>query len=259
MTLVIGIQCNDGVVLAAEGKAAPAADGIRISENVQKIFAIDDRFLLGVGGFSGQAQRYRAALTKIKAVDDALESRDQMIEHIQERTIRVFKTVKTAALKAKKHLGVACLGDILAEGLVAFVCADGAALAHITVFGTCDGLAETTYHVIGDGNRVAMPFLSYVKRHVWKNQPPAVATAVLSALWTLRFAHNAAGEYGPPWTIATLQSNGKGAMIDMLPDDALDPHHEMIDTLEHDFERLPEQFSPERATEVATLPEMDNP
>lgn len=244
MTLVIGIQCTDGVVLAAERGAIPGTGVVDVSEDVMKVHAVDGRFLVGLGGFSGQAHRYLEGIRRLEIADPASMRRFDVQEEIQKAMISLAADVAIPA-KATQIIG-GDIGTVLAEALVAFLSSDGPSLTHIGAVGMCDCIDEILYHVIGSGEKIAAPFLSYIKRHVWQHKRPTIATAVVSTMWTFSFAHNCAGNYSPPWVVATLQASedGRSAKIEFLDDDALGTHHQSVEELETAFGNLPKIYEP---------------
>lgn len=254
MTLIVGIRCVDGIVLAAESGAIPGSGDVDVTEGVQKIYPIDNRFLVALGGFSGQARRYLEAIRRLNIEDPRSILCFDIQEAILTAVAPMVSDVAVAAKNARDISGSEGLGHVLAEALVAFLGADGLCLTHVNAYGQCDRIDETLYHVIGAGEKVAVPFLSYIKRHVWRHKQPTMATGIISALWMLRFAHNCAGDFGPPWTVATLQSVNGTASIEFLNDDVLDPHHRSIEALEEEFGNLPQIF--ERSPATAEPPEV---
>jgi hypothetical protein len=252
MTLIVGIKCTDGIVLAAEKDALPGTGVVDVTEDVKKIHKIENQFLVALGGFSGQGHRY---LETIRRLDIESENLDcfQIQEAIHEALQPIVKSIIKTTETVRENSGLKDLGYILAEALVAYVGSDGPCLLHVNHVAQCDPIAETVYQVIGEGEKVAVPFLSYIKRFVWGDKAPNVSTAIMSALWMFHFAHNCAGKFGPPWMIATLQPSADGAAsIEILDENALDPHHRLIDLIEGEFGKIPMIFQGEAAFQMPT-------
>lgn len=242
MTLVAGIQCTDGIVLAADSRAIPGTGVVDVTEDVKKVHWIGQRFLVALGGFSGQGRRFLEALCSLQ-IEEATQSCFAIQEVIHAAMQPLVASVAIAAKNAREIDGKGGLGHVLAEALIAYLGSEGPCLVHLNPYGQCDRIDDTIYHVIGDGEKVAAPFLSYIKRHVWGHNRPTIATGIVSVLWMFHFAHNCAGDFAPPWTVATLQRSEDGEIsVEFLSDDVLDAHHRYVNFLEEAFGQLPQMF-----------------
>lgn len=59
MTLVIALNCKDGIVMASDGQATGGSSGGPIRHRIQKIFKLTDNVIFGASGSVGTIQRSR--------------------------------------------------------------------------------------------------------------------------------------------------------------------------------------------------------
>ena len=75
---------------------------------------------------------------------------------------------------------------------------------------------------MGSGKALAEPFVAFVNRVLWKDEPPNVEAAVFGVYWALSHTLKIApGGVGEPIQIATLRADGGAWQARLLPDTVL--------------------------------------
>ena len=76
MTLVIALNCKDGIVMASDGQATVVSSGGPVRVETEKIFKVNDTTLFGASGNVGNIQK---SLEVIKSIKDLEEDWNQTI------------------------------------------------------------------------------------------------------------------------------------------------------------------------------------
>jgi len=194
MTLIVGIKCVDGVVIAADTAAEiPSESGIGTIHEMHKIQVSDDPcHALGVAGTAGLSQIYglatRNALREIASLSvfDPIQAMILVRKHL----IGVVRDELGAEHTRAEFEGrPPDFQDSAGHALIA-VCVSGeACLYHYSdkIQGYHVG-HESPYHIIGDGSGAAIPFLQYLRLEFLHNESPNITEGVMAALWTVRYA-----------------------------------------------------------------------
>jgi 20S proteasome alpha/beta subunit len=228
------------VVLGAESSATLGTDGDDISDLGKKLSLIGDHALIGIAGFSGTGHQYEAAArAELEKPDRSSRlpktGSAELALRIGKRTARVFRALdlEQHAAKVIKHLGREHLGEVLAFGVVAVLTSDGPCLMRITALGLTDCCEGIPYAVEGVGSVEALPFLRYIRHHVWKNRDPDVGIGILSVLWAMRYALlvNPDKLKGPRRIGVVELVNGR-SVARVLSNEELIAHDELLDEFE---------------------------
>ena len=243
MTVVIGLRCSDGVVIGADSSATfgPNPQMRTIEQAVQKVFVIEDRYILAGTGEIGLCQRFAEA---IKQAHNKNQFRGSHIE--------VGKAICKAGREDFASTGVQMN---LFGGLVAFPVQKE---THLCEFAVKDLQPEWKegkmwFSSMGSGQPITDPFLALIRRVFFKDSVPNVTEGIFVTAWALQHAIelNPGGINGPP-QIATLRNTDNKPVAKVVDDAELQEH---IANVEGAEEHLGKYKSILRGE---TLPENEN-
>jgi len=231
MTLIIGILCENGVVLAADSQATMGNAGAghtAAQRTAHKLSIHHDKMIVGFAGFVGLSQRLKPLIEG--ACKDQLQLRgakpETMASNIREKIVPVCKAeleMSQAVYNLTHNQGV--VGYALPNALIAMPLQDQPCL--LQILETCAveyASADLPFVAIGSGQRDAEPFLAFIRDTLWPAKKlPSVADAQFSAFWTLKHVIeiNPSGGIGGSIQIVSLLKNGGWKAVEMTPGERL--------------------------------------
>jgi 20S proteasome alpha/beta subunit len=250
VTLIVGIKCSDGVVIGADGAATfgPPFAEHTIQQSVRKLTGIDDQIILGVSGPIAFSQIYNREIEKLSK-QQFLKKPETALASIQDAVWRHLEKEWNAAGTVSKALGQNALSAVLSGAVVAVSILDEPSLFQFNH--QCTFEEATTYLpfvAIGSGQKLADPFLAFLKRIFWPNAPPLLSDGILATLWTLQQAiRTNTGGVSHPIQIMTLSKiANKWAVRELAPGD-LEEHEQNIS----DAEQALANYKKEQTTKAA--------
>ncbi len=201
MTAIVGILCQNGVVLGTDSSATFGSGQIHtVEQPTQKLKIIGDSIILAGTGQVGLGQRFEATVEK--SWQDGIFNRTAMeiIEYLSRVTQQDF--AYTFAPKA----GYGALVAFPAEGKF-----------HLCEFAVADFQPELKtdlwYVSLGVTQQVTDSFLALMREVFWKTGPPPLSGGEFVATWTLEHAIdvNVGGVKGPI-QLAVLGPDSKGQL-----------------------------------------------
>ncbi|HMF13230.1 MAG TPA: hypothetical protein VKE94_13025, partial [Gemmataceae bacterium] len=230
MTLIIGILCNDGAVLGADGAATfgPGMGETTIRQPVRnKLRIISSDAAAGMSGSVGMSQRFSAMIDSLRQQElvqqtptgprqvrlhqlrpeDAMGFlRQQLWQGLLQPELGIAQTMaqhvgNQAPVQAALTSSIACL-PIGAE-----LC-----LFQFDPQGMPDrATADLPFVAVGRGQRIADPFLAFLRRIYWPDRLPSLEEGVLATVWALTHAiETNAGGVGDPIQIIKVSREGNG-------------------------------------------------
>lgn len=227
MTLIIGVLCDDGVVVGAD---SIATFGSEIEQEVSyKIEIYEEDIAIATSGDVGVSQLLKQQLGprwhEIKLCTDVLDVKNLI-------SSEMWKQIEPAVNRAK----FAQAGFGGCETIVALPVNGVPKLLH---FGTLSDPfeinADTPFISIGSGRRQADPFLAFIKRLFWHDSTPAsVLDGIFGIVWTLQHVSrvNAGLGIGGRHRIAVLQRPNASWIAEMLSEPHLMEYVQAIDETE---------------------------
>lgn len=220
MTSIVGILCQDGVVVGADSSVtfAPVPGHSLIEQPFEKIDIIAEHVIMVGTGQVGLAQRFKAVV---------------------EKAWHGKKFKDNDALNIGKILAGEAIKDFMETNvkqnsygaLVAFSCFGK---HHLTEFGLIDFQPEMKteklwFTSMGSAEHITDTFLAFLRDVFWQNRLPNVSEGIFAAKWTLdhAVAINAGGVNGPV-RIAVLEKAAKDYQARLLTDDELQEHSQAI-------------------------------
>jgi 20S proteasome alpha/beta subunit len=193
MTLLVGILCRDGVVMASDRQVSHGAMGVRtVGAPGTKFHILDEpegrssRTLFGTSGVVGLGQQYEEVLKANRA-----NMRDQ----------GYAKIVPTLQLELRRHMAAAAaaaqsmvplVGHPAAQeaafcgALLATSFSDGLKLVEISPSGTFEYLSpDVPFVCMGAGKQNADPLVRFFWSILWPKQLPTVQEGILAAHLTI--------------------------------------------------------------------------
>lgn len=247
MTIIIGIKCDDCVVIGSDSSATSvsATQHPIIEKPIEKIIKIDNLLVAGSGSI-GINQRfiqiikdhYKSITTKnkINACKELTKLLTEDLDYTHYYPLNNNKLNYTA--------------------IVAFESITGLTLCEFSGNGFQPELKEDNnrYVSIGSGQLLADPFLRFIDRVMWRNNKPNMKMAILSALWTLNHVidSNPGGINGPP-KISVLDITAEDKIKQYSEDDLME-FNEAIDNYEETLYRIMHGETTEESDEIG-IPE----
>ena len=237
MTLLVGIRCRDGVVIASDS-VATFGDGERYTAGgveVPKIFRIHEKGVFASTGAVGMAQLISQKMNEVFASAQMHKlSESSVASQISRGVIEATKPYYDNALVyanagQRKHLsGASC------KTLFAVLLADGPRLINFDEIGTPEFSKEIPFIALGSGQGAADPFLCMLNRVLWMGGPPSLVQGKLAAAWTVwHVSKSASGGIGGPLQMAVLTGNAsKGGLIEFVDNAGREAHAEMVGNVE---------------------------
>jgi 20S proteasome alpha/beta subunit len=213
VTLLVGIHCTDGVVVAADSASTfgSAAGAFTITHPVRKIEIIENELIVAGTGQVGLGQRFVAAAEKLYKSKEYAGS-----------AIDKAKLMATKGLQDLQHTG-AQRGNFGA--LVSFLHQGKAELCELQVSDFQPEMkGERCWYVsMGSGQSLADPYLALMRMAFWNDGPPGLQSGIFAAAWVMHHAIEAApGFVRIPIDIAILSDEDKKARL--LERDELEEH-----------------------------------
>lgn len=214
MSLIVGIRCVDGVVIAASGPASwPSADGLPAArQQAKRLRVVAGQAVLGVAAHDGLAQEMALSLERClvgpdrgDTAEDVIRAkiRDALAAPIQ-RTVAIHQTLHGLPGFATTSNDYLVSHSILAiplhRTLRLYALDPECSLTEIT--------EELCCAAVGQARSAAEPFLLFLRRVLIGHEAPKLSTGELAAYWTVHQAvgNNVAGVTHPIQVISVARS-----------------------------------------------------
>lgn len=248
MTLILGVQCSEGIVLGADGAVTLAGNGQEtIRQETSKLDILGDgHIVVGVAGFSGLALRIKGEIEALW-MERAL---GQMPLHDAMKTIQETLWQKhigpsmQIAQVAERIIGQSARNNTIASTVVALPLRGVLHLLTIEPDGAPDLRAVTVPFVaVGSGQMIADPFLAFLRDLFWTRDSPSLNDGIFSTVWTLKHAiRTNPGGISDPMQIVVLENVGTGNEADwkarQLIEDELREHQEAVEAHEESLKQF---------------------
>ena len=239
MTLIIGVKCEDGIVIGAD---SIVTYGSAIEQEVSdKIDVQSSDVLVAIAGDVGLSQLIKDELQY--SWDNIKKNRRKsrlMVAVSQAMLLQILPAMDRTKL-AQQNFG-GC------DSMIALPFLNVPVLLTYSKFADPEEVTlETTFASIGSGAFQADPFLAFVKRTFWNDQAPRnTSEGIFGVLWTLDHVAkvNAGLGVGGRSRIAVLKKQGKYWKAVKLSDDHLAEHRLVIDDAEDILRKYRNRFNP---------------
>ena len=178
MNLLVGVLCEDGVVVGSAHSGGASTGGFDpVEEPWANTFAVDRDLILAGTGRSGLGQRFADVVTTVRS--------DSRFTDWTGLTIAKTICAEAAGDFASTRCDKGQFGAI-----VAYPSSDGLQLCEFTVRDLQPELktADRWFATMGAGRPVANPFLGFLQRVFFPRSCPALNQGVFVATWALDYA-----------------------------------------------------------------------
>lgn len=244
MTLIVGIRCLDGIVMASDS-AATYAQGVSPTigqQEVTKVLKLGDSILFSSTGAVGISQVLATSTKRLwDAKSFARKPNDKDDVRPSDAMMTIAKAIHEAVaglLQSANSLvpliGAPAAGaTVLCKSMVALPIGRVPCLFQFDYSGAPEQATEQLpFIALGSGQSIADPFLAFLKRILWKERAPTVAEGRFVAAWTVQHvAQTNPGGVGLPLQLATLQVEQAGPKIEFFSDPS--EHYQAIEAAEH--------------------------
>jgi 20S proteasome alpha/beta subunit len=261
MTLIVGIKCSDGIVMAADGAATLGnALGVRtVVQPMTKLHILQGNMVMGVSGPVGLGQLYRDRVESLwKTNQLGFSVKLPEVQRLLQQEIQKDAQPAIAQSVACVPLigNVAASQSVLTSSLIAVPVGGNDRRPELI---QCDhtGMAEAAtndlpFVSIGVGQPLADPFLAFLRHIFWTERLPRLADGVFAAVWTLTHAIRFnTGGLAEPIQITVLKGGGNKISASELSTDEIQEYRQ------HIFEA--EQYLKAFKDNPASLPEVPKP
>lgn len=262
MTLIVGILCSDGVVLGADGAATYGAMGDHtIRQPTKKISLISDCGALGCSGPVGLGQRIHgevATLWEQRGVKgEAYQAMQALRDAIWRPALGEWKVAEATRPVIGPNLSSL---SAAVQTLIALPVKREMCLFSFDHQGSPEqATPDLPFVAIGSGQRIADPFLAFLRRIFWSNRLPTLGEGEFAALWCLRHAIDTnPGGVADPIQIVILErptAGGAPCVARELTDGEVQEHEEAIKFAENRLAGFREKMDPAVGDPPPDIPE----
>lgn len=245
MTLIVGIKCQEGIVLAADSAATFDAAGFQtIRQSVNKLDIIGDCMIIGVSGAVGIAQQLRdqifdfwtaGPLDELRAGGRDVTSAMVMTALRNHLWLRVLKTEMESASAIRPSYNQ-IVNNAVSFTLLALPVLGTPSLVQFFPNGSPEEATEDLPFVaIGGGQPIADPFLAFLRRVLWpQGVLPTMQLGTLTAIWAVNHAIDTnTGGVAAPIKAAVLELASDSSYVARhLTDDQVNLHLETVSQAE---------------------------
>ncbi len=249
MTAIVGILCQNGIVLGTDSSVTFGSGQIRtIEQTTQKLCIVEKSIILAGTGQVGLGQRFQAIVEKTWKEGVFNQSAINIAKHLSKFTLEDFSYTYTP----RGQYGA----------LVAFP-AEGK--FHLCEFAVADFQFEFKtdilwYASLGVTQHITDSFLALMREVFWKTGPPSLSGGLFVATWTLDHAIdvNVGGVKGPVQIAVLSQGNDGQLKTEMIPDASLGEHRQNIDGAKKALLDYCASLQKPKGAEVPNIPRPDD-
>lgn len=237
MTLIVGIVCRDGVVVAADGAATMGTiEQPTVRQPTRKLQILDDRVIVGVSGFVGLGQRIIGQVGTAWTSGQLKNQPPHIVMTMLRQAIfenHIGMELQVAGM-VRGALGNSSLGSATCFTVVALPMGGKSYLFHFDRQGAPEqATTDLPFIAIGSGNIIADPFLAFIRRIFWQDSAPTVQDGIFAAVWTVDQAISTnPGGVAEPVQVCVLEEVKGGWAARELPQDELQEHRQAIQDAE---------------------------
>lgn len=235
MTLIIGILCSDGVVVASDGAATLGSLGNQtVRQEVRKLDVIADKIVVGVSGPVGLGQKIKETVgeqyeNRVFSSKTPLEASSLISEGMRKHIIPLLQTAQVVPGPLQ---GLA-QQSYISSSVVAMIVKGNPELFQFDFQAASEQATEDIpFIAVGSGQQLADPFLAFLRRIFWKDHLPTLNEGIFAALWTLQHAVAVnTGGVSDPIQVAILTGEDGGSARELEATE-LEEHYQSIHAAE---------------------------
>lgn len=197
MTVIVGVLCDDGVVVGSDSSASLGAGGaFTVEQPVKKVFTFEDRFIMAGTGHCGLCQRFEFV---IEGYMGQVPNYHEQSRHLTSKNLSAGLIADSAQTKAALNLGA----------IVAFQSADGFQLCEYEpgMFQPEFKSPKQWFSTMGSGQGLTDPLMGMLRRVFFDGKQPSLNEGIFAVTWALSHAIELnTGGIGGPIQIAVLEN-----------------------------------------------------
>lgn len=259
MTLIVGILCKDGVVVASDSAATYGKEGVATigQQHITKVHKLAESVLFSSSGAVGISQLI-AHRVKTHWEDSAFKGIKAPEEVMNKIGLSIMDLVKQYLQTA--NLSRPLVGDAspsLCKTLVALPVRHVPCLFTFDYNGAPEQMtSELPFVALGGGQTIADPFLALLKRLLWQTSQPTLGEGRLVAVWTIDHVRstNPGGVAGAIQLATLSASEGKQPTVTVLPESQVQEHLQQARSAEGAL--VEELRAPGRAKQTSPPPDV---
>lgn len=259
MTLIVGIVCKDGVVVASDSAATFGTEGVPTigQQHVTKIHRLSDSVLFSCTGAVGMGQLIGNRIKRDweANVYQGIKTPEEVMNAIGTSIAGLVGPYLQTANFVRPLVGDA--SPSLCKTLAVLPVRRVPCLFTFDYNGAPEQMTpELPFVAMGAGQPIADPFLALLKRLLWQGKQPTLSEGRLAAVWTIdhvRLTHP--GGVGGSIQLATLSAmEGKQPTVTVLGEDSIQEHLQQVSVAEKAL--VQELTAPASEAEVARPPRL---
>ncbi|WP_243325155.1 hypothetical protein [Geothrix sp. SG200] len=188
MTVLVGIRCKDGILIASDSAATFGAGGMFTigQQQVQKVKTLGDHIIYAATGAVGISQILSNQILRLWKTNgfSGLTEPEQVMDKIGKEIAQFLNPYLHTAQYQRSLTGEA--GSSICKSLVAIPVNKKPHLFQFDVNGSPEMCTkDLPFVALGSGQAIADPFLAYTKRLLWSDSEPSLSEGRLVAAWTI--------------------------------------------------------------------------
>jgi len=191
VTLIVGIKCKEGVVVAADSGATlgDIPSGLStIIQPVAKLEVVKAKAIIGVSGPVGIGQLYADSLNRVESQLQHLDTATAC-RKLRDEFLKDAKIALSMAETAVRVIGSQAARGVITSTIIAAAPKNTPELMQFDYQATPEvATADLPFVCIGSGQLIADPFLAFLRRLFWEHKEPTIAEARFAAVWTIHHA-----------------------------------------------------------------------
>jgi 20S proteasome alpha/beta subunit len=261
MTLIVGVRCQNGIVMGADGAATLGALGQRTArQTTQKLEVIAGSAIIGVSGPVGLQQRFADEVQKLwdaRAFVGQVTGAAAMVKVSEILRKHILPELQAATLAAPVVGHQVCQTSAISQTMLAIPIGGKTHLFQFDQQGAPEEASDNLPFVaIGSGQSLADPFLAFIRRVIWKDETPNLNRGIFAALWCLHHAiQTNPGGISEPMQIAVLERVDDGWRSRVLPEAEQEEHFRGIADVE---KHLANYFTARTSDKAPPMPKPSN-
>ena len=233
MTILVGINCTDGIVIGSDSATTFSAhQHSTIEQSSRKIEIIENAIIVAGTGQVGLGQRFSRILQ---------EAYNQKIFSTAKNEIDLTTSLASNTIKQFSSTNI-ILPNIDYGALVAFPNNKSIHLCEFS-FGTFQPELKDDriwYVSMGSGQIIVDPFLALMRKVFWGNSKPTINDGTFAVTWALRHAIDCnSGGINDPIQIAQLKIQDGKHTAKLLTTEELQEHEQNIECVEKYLSKYP--------------------
>ena len=234
MTVLVGILCQDGVVIGSDSSMTFSANQHfrTIEQPAQKTFIVQPDVLFAGTGSAGLGQRFAAILGGVRS------SIRQQVQDAHVGSISHIEIAKSICLHTLKDFEATCIRPGGYGALVAFPGGGGLQLCEFAIddFQPEFKMPTNWFVSMGSGQPIVDPFLGLLCRTLLRGEQPRLREGIFAAQWAMEHAIslNTGGINGPAQIGVLARDNASDKFVArLLLDEELAEHVDGVQAAEN--------------------------